>query len=101
MGILDRFRKKGEVEVVSREPVGKFIVAGVTYVLGKQVLAGIVKEGLIYPGYKLKGKNVALIREIYIQNRKIDFAVGGDEVALLLEGHMEVKTGEVLNVYRS
>ena len=89
------------IQVVSRKPVGRFKVVGITHVLGKQVLGGVVLEGAIYPGYKLKGGGIALIREIHIQNRKVDFAVEGDQVALVLEGTLKLKGGEVLEVYQS
>ncbi|ASA76913.1 tRNA-binding protein Pbp11 [Thermococcus sp. 5-4] len=102
MGIFKRFRKKkDEPEIVSRHPVGKFKVIGTTYVLGKQVLGGVVLEGIIYPGYKLKGGGIALVREIHIQNRKVDFVVEHDEAALVLEGKLKVKDGEIIEVYRS
>lgn len=102
MGILDRFRKKkDEPEIVSRHPVGRFKVSEITYVIGKQVLGGVVMEGVIYPGYKLKGGGVALVREIHIRNRKVDFAVDHDEAALVLEGRLKVKEGEVIEVYQS
>ena len=101
MGIRDFLRRKRDPEVVSRHPVGKFQVAGVTSVLGKQVLGGTVIDGVIYPGYKLKGKGVAVVREIHIQNRKVDFAVEGDQVALILDGVLNVNAGEFLEVYQS
>ena len=102
MGIRDIFRRdRRGPEIVSKKPVGRFQVVGITYVLGKQVLGGVVLDGAIYPGYKLKGGGVALIREIHIQNRKVDFAVEGDQVALVLEGALKLKGGEVIEVYRS
>ncbi|WP_457752001.1 tRNA-binding protein Pbp11 [Thermococcus sp.] len=102
MGILDRFRKKTEeVEIVSRRPVGRFKVIGTTNILGKQVLGGIVLDGIIHPGYKLKDGGIALVREIHIQNRKVDFVVEHDEAALVLEGTLRVKEGEIIEVYQS
>jgi hypothetical protein len=94
-------KSETEIQVVSRKPIGKFHVVGITYVLGKQVLGGIVLEGAIYPGYKLKGGGVAVIRDIRIQNRKVDFAVEGDQVALVLEGTLKLKGGEVIEVFQS
>lgn len=106
MSIWGRLRRKTgkervKEEVVSKEPVGRFQVVGVTSILGRQVLGGVVLDGAVYPGYKLKGGGVALIREIHIQNRKVDFAVEGDQVALVLEGALRLKGGEVIEVYRS
>ncbi|WP_148882797.1 tRNA-binding protein Pbp11 [Thermococcus aciditolerans] len=105
MGILDRLfgrgRNGGDVQIVSRKPAGRFQVVGVTYVLGKQVLGGVVLEGVIYPGYKLKGGGIALVREIHLQNRKVDFVVEHDEAALVLEGTLKVKEGEIIEVYQS
>ncbi|NJE85004.1 translation factor [Thermococcus sp. CX2] len=90
-----------EIQIVSRKPVGKFRVEGVTYILGKQVLAGIVLDGVIYPGYKLRDGGIALVREIYIQNRKVDFVVEHDQAALLLEGKLKAEPGEVIKIYQS
>ncbi len=102
MGFLDFFRRKNRgVGIASREPVGKFQVVGITSVLGREILGGTVTDGIIYPGYKLKGKGVAIVREIHIQNRKVDFAVEGDQVALVLEGVLKVNSGEFLEVYQS
>ncbi len=106
MSIWGRIRRKAcrrmdKEEIVSREPVGKFQVIGVTSVLGRQVLGGVVLDGAIYPGYKLKDGGVALIREIHIQNRKVDFAVEGDRVALVLEGTLKLRDGNVIEVYQS
>ncbi len=93
--------RTGKENLVSRKPSGRFQVVGVTHLLGKQILGGIVLDGILYPGYKLRGGGVALIREIHIQNREVDFAVEGDRVALVLEGRLEVGEGEVIEVYRS
>jgi len=106
MSIWDRIRrwtdrKMDKEEVVSKKPVGRFQVAGVTSILGRQVLGGIVLDGVIYPGYKLKGDGVALVREIHIQNRKVDFAVEGDRVALVLEGTLKLRDGDAIEVYQS
>ncbi|ASJ08560.1 translation factor [Thermococcus siculi] len=106
MSLFRRFfrgknKPEAGVEIVSRKPAGKFHVVGITHVLGKQVLGGVVLEGTIYPGYKLKGGGVAVIRGIYIQNREVDFAVEGDQVALVLEGTLKLKGDEVIEVYQS
>jgi len=102
MGFFDFLKKQREsIEVASRKPVGKFQVVGITSILGRQVLGGIVIDGVVYPGYKLKGNGVAVVREIHIRNRKVDFAVEGDQVALVLEGVLKVNTGEFLEIYQS
>jgi len=89
-----------EIKIVSRNPVGKFRVEQSLNVLGKETLIGEV-EGIIYPGYKVKGESVALVREIQKDRKKVDFAVDGDRVALVLEGKTNAKKGDVLEVYQS
>ncbi|NJE75331.1 translation factor [Thermococcus sp. ES12] len=102
MDIFKRFRRKvNGPEIASRHHIGKFKVVGTTRIPGKQVLRGIVLEGIIYPGYKLKGGGIALVREIRLQNRRVDFIVEHDEAALVLEGVLKVKEGDILEVYRS
>ena len=104
MSFLRRFfggRKKAEeIEIVSRKPVAKFKVEQTLNILGKETLIGTV-EGIIYPGYKVKGESVALVREIQKDRKKVDFAVDGDRVALVLEGKTNAKKGDVLEVYQS
>ena len=104
MSFLRKFfrgqEKDREIEIVSRNPVGKFRVEQTLNVLGKETLIGTV-EGIIYPGYKVKGKSVAVIREIQKDRKKVDFAVDGDRVALVLEGKTNAKKGDVLEVYQS
>ncbi len=106
MDILRRIFKKpkggiNKIEIVSRKPVGKFRVLQVFNIFGKQVLAGEVLEGIIYPGYKLKGRNVGIVRNIEKNRKKVYFAVSGDVVALMLENKMDVNGGELLEVYQS
>ncbi|NJE26677.1 translation factor [Thermococcus sp. MV5] len=101
MGIFDRFFRKERVEVVSKKPVGKFKVEGVLNILGKQVIIGEVLEGVIYSGYKLKGRGVALIREIQKDRKKVDFALEYDRVGLVLEGTLSVEEGDILEVYQA
>ncbi|WP_227738771.1 tRNA-binding protein Pbp11 [Thermococcus eurythermalis] len=92
--------KAEEIKIVSRNPVGKFRVEQSLNVLGKEMLIGEV-EGIMYPGYKVKGESVAIIREIQRDRKKVDFAVDGDRVALVLEGKTNAKKGDVLEVYQS
>jgi translation initiation factor IF-2 len=102
MGILDRFRKKTEeVEIVSRRPVGSFKVEKVLKVLTRQVLVGEVLEGLIYPGYKLKGRKAGVVMKIEKDHREVDFAVAGDRVALTLENEIPCEENETLEIYQS
>ncbi|MDI3474629.1 MAG: hypothetical protein PWQ79_1819 [Thermococcaceae archaeon] len=105
MGILEKIfggrKGEGEIEIVSRKPVGSFRVDEVFYRQGRQALVGEVLGGLIYPGYKVKGGGTALIREIQSERKKVDFAVSGDRVVLLLEGRLEVSPGQILEVYQS
>lgn len=101
MGLFDRFFRKERVEVVSKKPVGKFKVEEVFDILGKQVIIGEVLEGVIYPGYKLKGKGVVLIREIQKDRKKVDFAIEYDRVGLVLEGTLSAEGGEILEVYQA
>ena len=103
MKILEKIFKKSKrdvekIEIVSRKPVGKFKVF---QILGKHVLSGEVVDGIIYPGYKLKGRDVGVIMGIEKGHRKVDFAVSGDNVALILENKVEVEEGEILEVYQS
>ncbi|WP_324615389.1 tRNA-binding protein Pbp11 [Thermococcus thioreducens] len=90
-----------EVDVVSREPVGKFRVEKILKVLNRQVLVGEVTKGLIYPGYKVKGKSVSPIMKIERNHQRVDFAVAGDRVALMLEHEVPCEEGEELEIYRS
>jgi len=69
-------------------------------ILGRETLIGTV-EGVIYPGYKVKGDGIAVIREIQRERKKVDFAVDGDRVALILEGRTNAKKGERLEIYQS
>ncbi|ADT83050.1 tRNA-binding protein Pbp11 [Thermococcus barophilus] len=106
MGIFRRIFKKpkrevNKIEIVSRKPVGRFRVLQVFNIFGKQVLAGEVIDGIIYPGYKLKGRDVGIVRNIEKNRKKVDFAVSGDVVALMLENKMDVNDGELLEVYQS
>ena len=87
-----------KIEIVSRKPVGKFKVF---QILGKHVLSGEVVDGIIYPGYKLKGRDAGVIMGIERGHRKVDFAVSGDIVVLILENKIEVEEGEILEVYQS
>jgi len=104
VSFLKRFfagrRDTAEIEIVSRRPVARFNVEQALNVLGKETLIGTV-EGIIYPGYKVKGESAALIREIQKDRKRVDFAVDGDRVALVLEGKTNAKKGEVLDVYQS
>ncbi|NJE54742.1 tRNA-binding protein Pbp11 [Thermococcus sp. 21S9] len=104
MGLFDFLRRPREGEsgefIASRKPVAKFRVEQVLNVLGRETLIGTV-EGIIYPGYKVKGRSIALIREIQRERKRVDFAVDGDRVALILEGKTNAKKGDVLEVYQS
>ncbi|WP_048149886.1 tRNA-binding protein Pbp11 [Palaeococcus ferrophilus] len=95
------FGRNRGIEVATRKPTGRFRVSRVLALPGRKALLGEVLEGVIYPGYKLKGKGVALVRSIERERRRVDFAVPGDEVALITEGEIEAGEGEVLEVYPS
>jgi len=105
VSLLKRFlrgrREAQGVEIVSRRPVGKFKVERVLRVLARQVLIGEVLEGLIYPGYKLKGRKAGVIMKIEKERKEIDFALTGDRVALMLETEIPCTEGEILEVYQS
>jgi len=103
MGLFDIFKKreKGKVEIFSRKPVGKFKVKEVFEIFEREIVVGEVVEGVIYPGYKIKGERAALIREIQKERRRVDFALEYDLVALVLEGKLSPKAGEILGVYQS
>jgi len=106
MGLFGKIFKKSKkeinkVEIVSRKPVGKFRVLQIFQILGRQILSGEVLEGIIYPGYKLKGKDVGVIMAIEKEHRRVDFAVSGDTVALILENNMKAEKGDILEVYQS
>ncbi|NJE61613.1 tRNA-binding protein Pbp11 [Thermococcus sp. 21S7] len=106
MGILEKLFGRAPKEVgggefiASRKPVARFRVEQTLNILGKETLIGTV-EGIIYPGYKVRGRDIAPIREIQRERKRVDFAVDGDRVALILEGRANAKNGEVLEVYRS
>ncbi len=100
MKVLERLFGKGGSEIVSRGPVAKFKVRECFGISERRALSGEVTDGVIYPGYKIKGRKVALIRRIEIGNRAVDFAVSGDKAVLILEGEFPCVRGEV-NVYRS
>jgi len=80
------------------KPVGKFRVERALNVLGRETLIGTV-EGTIYPGCRVKGRSIALIREIQRDRKRVDLAVDGDRVALVLEGRTNAKKGDVLEVF--
>ena len=107
MGLLGKlFGKKQEpcneeIEVVSRNPVATFRVENVLKVMKREVLIGTVNGGVVYPGYKVKGKCVALIYTIERNRERVEFAVDGDKVALILEGKMKARKGDILEVYQS
>ena len=103
MSFLSKFFKKDreDVEIVSRKPVGKFRVKKSLKIFGRQVLIGEVFEGIIYPGYKLRGKTVGIVMKIEMEKREADFAVAGDEVALMLENEIPCKKGDELEIYQS
>ena len=105
MGLFDFLKGKDRKEVggefiASRKPVARFRVEQVMNVLGRETLIGTV-EGIVYPGYKVRGKEIAVIREIQREKKRVDFAVGGDRVALILEGRTNAKKGETLEIYQS
>ncbi len=103
LSFLSRFFKHGgdETAVVSRKAAGRFRVDEVLEIIGKQVLVGEVIEGVIYPGYKVKGEGAAPIRAIQRDKKSVDFAVEYDRVALILEGHISAVKGEIVEIYRS
>lgn len=107
MGLFEKFfGKKREperekVEIVSKHPVATFRVENVLNVMGRDVLVGTVEGGIVYPGYKVKGGGVALIYGIERNRERVEFAVGGDKVALMLEGKVRAKKGDVLEIYPS
>ncbi|ACS90577.1 MULTISPECIES: tRNA-binding protein Pbp11 [Thermococcus] len=102
MGLFDVFKKREkEVQIFSRKSVGKFKVEKTFKIFGKEVLVGEVIEGVIYPGYKIKGERAALIREIQRDRQEVDFALEYDKVALVLDGKLNPKVGEILEVYQS
>ncbi len=107
MGLLGKFFGKKqepdteEIEVVSRNPVATFLVENVLKVMKREILIGTVKGGMVYPGYKVKGNGVALVYAIERNRERVEFAVDGDRVALLLEGRIKVRKGDVVEVYQS
>ncbi|MBP1911809.1 tRNA-binding protein Pbp11 [Thermococcus stetteri] len=93
---------KGTSEMIaSRQPVGKFRVERVLKVASRETLIGEVLEGIIYPGYKLKGPSVGVVRAIEKDRKKADFAVAGDRVALIMETSTKAEKGQILEVYQS
>ncbi|WP_054841321.1 tRNA-binding protein Pbp11 [Thermococcus peptonophilus] len=101
--IFRRKEHKGE-GIASRQSVGKFRVEKVLKVAFREVLIGEVLEGIIYPGYKLKGGPSVggVIRAIEREHRKVDFAVTGDRVAIMMEAPpTKAKEDQILEVYQS
>ncbi len=100
--MFDFLKRSGEAGefIASRKPVAFFKVEQTLNVLGRETLVGTV-EGIIYPGYKVKGRGVAIIREIQRERKRVDFAVDGDRVALILEGRTGAKKGDILEIYQS
>ncbi len=89
--------------VASRNPVGRFRVERSLKVSSRQVLIGEVIEGIIYTGYKVKGRAVSPIMKIERDHMEIDFAIAGDRVALMLEHEIPCEEGGEggLEVYQS
>ncbi|WP_456367193.1 tRNA-binding protein Pbp11 [Thermococcus sp.] len=103
MGLFDFLKRHDEERaefIASKKPAARFSVENVVNILGREALIGTV-EGVIYPGYKVKGKGIAVIREIQRDRKRVDFAVDGDRVALILEGRTNAKKGDLLEVYQS
>ena len=94
-------KKDSGTEIVSRKPVGRFRVERVLRVTHRQVLIGEVLEGLVYPGYKVKGRKASPIMRIERERRRVDFAVAGDTAALILENEIPCEKGEILEIYQS
>ncbi|NJF24330.1 tRNA-binding protein Pbp11 [Thermococcus sp. Bubb.Bath] len=108
MGLLGKFfgRKREPleegIEIVSRHPVASFHVESVLRIGEKVTIIGTVEGGMVYPGYKVKGKkNAALVYIIEKDRKRVEYAVDGDKVALILEGRIETKKGDTLEVYQS
>lgn len=86
-------------EPVSKKPVGKFRVESV---LDDGSISGEVLDGIIYPGYKLKGgRTVVPIMKIMRADKEIEFAIEYDRVVIFPEGRLKVEEGEILEVYAS
>ncbi|NJE05918.1 translation factor [Thermococcus sp. M36] len=100
-GFFRKTKKREDTNIASRKPVGRFRVEKSLKVFSRQVLIGEVIEGLIYPGYKVKGKSVSPIMKIERDHRRVDFAVAGDRVALMLEYEVPCEEGEELEIYQS
>ncbi|ASJ02202.1 translation factor [Thermococcus profundus] len=102
MGLLGFLRRGNQsVEVVSRRPTGRFRVEKKLTVLNRQVLVGEVVEGIIYPGYKVKGRKASPVMRIEKDHREVEFAISGDKVALILEREIPCEKGEDLEIYQS
>jgi sulfate adenylyltransferase subunit 1 (EFTu-like GTPase family) len=107
MGLLEKFfgkkpePREEEIEIVSRHPVASFHVESVLRVGKRMALIGTVEGGMVYPGYKVKGDGVAIIYAIEKDRERVEFAVDGDKVALILEGKLRARKGDTLEVYQS
>ncbi|AFK22547.1 tRNA-binding protein Pbp11 [Pyrococcus sp. ST04] len=105
MGIFEFFKRKKEgknekITIVSKKPVAVVKFQKKMKILGREVIIGTVESGIIKVGYKIKGKGTGIIMEIEKNREKVEFAIPGDEVALMLEGSLgSVKEGELLEVY--
>ncbi|WP_456365532.1 tRNA-binding protein Pbp11 [Thermococcus sp.] len=106
MGILSRLFNRGEEEgseerIIEREPAGRFRVENCLILPVGRVVIGEVIDGVLYPGYKLKGEDgVAVVMGIEKEHRKVDFAIAGDLVGLFLDGDIECMEGDELEVYK-
>jgi len=105
MGFLSRLFKRGDEGeagevIIEKEPSGRLRVDNCLVMPVGRVVIGEVLEGVIYPGYKLKGGGVAVVMGIEKEHKKVDFAIVGDLVALFLDGSIECEKGDELEVYK-
>ncbi|ASJ17584.1 hypothetical protein A3L04_05630 [Thermococcus chitonophagus] len=95
--------KKGESEELDSQEkflVGKVRVEGKLRVGPWDAVICEVEEGIVKIGYKLKkGRKKVPIMKIQKERKDIEFAIPGDKVALILDGSIEVESGEVLKIY--
>ncbi|BAA30333.1 tRNA-binding protein Pbp11 [Pyrococcus horikoshii] len=95
------FKRKGEDEKdVTGKPVGKVKVESILKVGFRDVIICEVLEGIVKVGYKVKkGKKVAGIVSMEREHKKIEFAIPGDRVGMMLEKNINAEKDDILEVY--
>nr|7ANU_A Chain A, Pbp11 protein [Pyrococcus abyssi GE5]7ANU_B Chain B, Pbp11 protein [Pyrococcus abyssi GE5] len=80
--------------------VGKVKVENILIVGFKTVIICEVLEGMVKVGYKVrKGKKVAGIVSMEREHKKVEFAIPGDKIGIMLEKNIGAEKGDILEVF--